>query len=355
MIRSWSEKKIIICCGTGGVGKTTTASALALHAALSGKRVALITVDPAKRLASSLGLKDLNYDAQCLDEWLERSLNLKLKGSFSALMLDSENTFYRFLRTIGGDEVENKFRASNLFEIIMGNFGGTHDYLAMEKLFELESSKKYDLIVLDTPPARHTLDFLDAPDLIAKFFDDRIFSWFLTDPRSTSLREKLRAQGTKAALRILELLTGESVIHDFIELAPHIYKVKNAFVERQSSIKKLLQSSHSGAIFITSPTDLSRGEALPFLQDAANKGIHILSFVVNRSLAHLATKDTLPTKLDPEIVRIYQNIRLLVKEEEKNLTLLKELAGNKTSVWIVPEMESDVHDLKALQKLSAYF
>lgn len=349
------DKKMLICCGTGGVGKTTTAAALALKAAMEGKRVGLITIDPARRLATSLGLRSLKHDPQNLDAFIEKAIG-KPKGSLSALMLDSENTFYRFLDEVGGEEVRQKFKESELFEVIAGNFGGAHDYLAMEKLYALHESGNYDLLILDTPPARHTLDFLDAPDMIAKFFDDRIFSWFLTEARTSSIAEKLRARGARAALGVLEKLTGESVIGDFVALAPHIYQVKNAFVKRQERVRKLLTSKEAGALFISSPMDLSRGEAKPFLADAREKKIGILAFVLNRSLAHLAPEaEPRGLKSAPSVVREnYVNFRFLVKEEEKNLRLLKEMAKDSPLVR-VPEMEEDVHDIASLYALSAHF
>lgn len=350
------SKKMLICCGTGGVGKTTTSAALAIRAALEGKRVGLITIDPAKRLATSLGLKKLKHDPQPIDAQLEKALGRKIPGTLSALMLDSEDTFYDFLLEVGGQDVHDRFKSSELFEVIAGNFGGAHDYLAMEKLYELYSSGRFDLLVLDTPPARHTLDFLDSPETIEKFFDDRIFSWFLTDARSNSLAEKVRAKGAKAALGVLEKLTGEGVIGDFVALAPHIYKVKNAFVERQGKIKELLTSKEAGAIYISSPLDLSRGEANPFLADAAAKGVDILAFILNRSLHHLAPeKEPRGLKSAPEIVQVnYRNFRFLVEEEEKNFKLLKQMAGAKQQLISIPELEEDVHDLSSLLALSEY-
>ncbi len=349
------NKKMLILCGTGGVGKTTTAAALALAAAIAGRKVGLITIDPAKRLATSLGLDRLKSDPQSLDGYIEDEIGKgKLRGSLSAMMLDSERTFYRFLKKVGGAEIHDRFQSSALFEVIAGNFGGAHDFLAMEKLYELESSGKFDLLVLDAPPARHTLDFLDAPEMIARFFDDRIFSWFLTDPRSAGVAERLRAKGASVALGVLEKLTGEGVINDFVSLAPHIYQVKNAFVERQRKIRNLLTSDEAGAIFVSSPTDLSRGEAQPFLQDAKGKGIEILAFVVNRSWRALAPE------AEPKGLRSapaaaqenYRRLRFLVEEEEKNLRLLKELAGGERSVITAPELEEDVHDLPGLLALA---
>jgi len=351
------KKQMVICCGTGGVGKTTTAAAIALAAAMRGQRVGLITIDPARRLATALGLDRLKSEPQSLNKYIETEIGKgKLQGSLSALMLDSENTFYRFLKNIGGQEVHDRFRASTLFEVIAGNFGGAHDYLAMEKLFELHQSGDFDLLVLDTPPARHTLDFLDAPENIARFFDDRIFAWFLTDARTSGFAERIRAKGAKVALSVLEKLTGEGVINDFVSLAPHIYKVKNAFVERQAVIKRLLTSEKSGAIFVSSPTDLSKGEAKPFLQDAKSAGIEILAFVVNRSLHHLAPENE-PRGVKsapPEVAENYRRIRFLVEEEEKNLKLLKELAGRERPLIRVPELEEDVHDLSSLLALAEY-
>lgn len=358
MIARLAAKKLLILCGTGGVGKTTTAAAIALQAALSGRRVGLITIDPARRLATALGLDRLKSDPQSLDDYIRAEVGkTRLKGSLSALMLDSENTFYRFLETVGGREVHDRFKASALFEVIAGNFGGAHDYLAMEKLYELHESAAFDLLVLDTPPARHTLDFLDAPDNIARFFDDRIFSWFLTDARSGGLAEKLRAKGAKVALSVLEKLTGEGVINDFVALAPHIYKVKNAFVRRQEVIRALLTGKDAGAVFVSSPVDLAKGEAKPFLKDAREAGIEILAFVVNRSLRHLAPEaEPRGLKSAPEpVAKCYRQLRFLVEEEEKNLTLLKELAGkgsSSPSVTSVPELDEDVHDLKGLLALA---
>jgi anion-transporting ArsA/GET3 family ATPase len=351
------ERKMILCCGTGGVGKTTTSAALALQAALAGKKVGLITIDPAKRLATSLGLRRLHGDPQPLDAVLEKAVGHKIPGSLSALMLDSENTFYRFLLDVGGEEVHDRFRASALFEVIAGNFGGAHDYLAMEKLHELHSSGRYDLLVLDTPPARHTLDFLDAPEMIRRFFDDRIFSWFLTAPRTSSMAEKLRAKGAQAALGVLEKLTGEGVIGDFVALAPHIYQVKNAFVERQEKVRKLLTSKEAGAVFISSPLDLSRGEAKPFLADAREKGVRILAFVMNRSLSHLAPeREPRGYKSAPASVQEnYRRLRFLVEEEEKNLRLLKEMAGKSHPLLTIPELEEDIHDLPSLLQLAQFF
>lgn len=350
------KKKLLLFCGTGGVGKTTLSAATAIKAACLGLRVGLVTIDPARRLASSLGLNSLGSSAQNLDAAITAALGKKQKGSLSALMLDSQDTLKNFLLSIGGPETLKEFEANNLYQVISGNFSGTHDYLAMEKLFEMHESGNYDLIVLDTPPARHTLDFLDAPERIASFFDDRIFAWFLTDPRSNAITERLRAVGAKAALGILEKITGEGVINDFVRLAPHIYKVKNAFVERQSSIQKLLRSPAAGAFFVSSPTDLARGEAEPFLADAKKQEIQILGFLVNRCLMELcplgsdeAAQKT--AKASESVLAAYLEMRRLVDDELANVSRVRRLA-HKTPVVLLPELDEDIHDIRGLYELA---
>jgi anion-transporting ArsA/GET3 family ATPase len=352
-----TERKLLLLCGSGGVGKTTLSAAIAVRAAMEGKRVGLITVDPARRLATSLGLEDLPSDPKDITKNIERETGIKPKGSLSALMLDSNETLNRFLLNVGGEEVQKKFLESNLYQVIADNFSGTHDYLALEKLFELHQSGKFDLILLDTPPARHTLDFLDAPDRIARFFDDRIFVWFLTDPRNQSWREKIRAKGTKTALGLLEKITGAGVLHDFTVLAPYFLQVKNAFVERQNTMLKVITSDEAGAFFITSPQDLNRGEAVPFVKETKRHGVALLALVVNRSLQHLAAQ---PAPKNPgQTPRFlwdnYQNIRYLVEEEEKNFAALNGLAGGSAVCFPVPELRSDIHDLKGLHQVSQYF
>ncbi len=153
---------------------------------------------------------------------------------------------------------------------------------------------------------------------------------------------------------MLEKLTGEGVINDFVSLAPHIYKVKNAFVQRQEVIRALLTSEEAGAVFVSSPTDIAKGEAKPFLKDAKEGGIDILAFVVNRSLRHLAPeKEPRGIKSAPgPVSENYQRLRALVEEEEKNLKKLQELAGKNRPIVTLPELEEDVHDLPGLLSMA---
>src|SRR3989338_8915495 len=275
-------KHVLVVCGTGGVGKTSVSAALALAAAMRGRRVGLVTTDPAKRLASALGLTKLDAIPKRLDSQIERALGKKMPGSLSALMFDAKDALDRFVEATGGKELLTRMRANNIYKILAGNFSGAHEYLALEKLYELEASGKFDLIVLDTPPARHTLDFLDAPDKIAAFFDDRIFQWFLTDPRSGGILERMRARGTQVALALLERVTGEGVLRDFTRLAPHLHALKSAFVARQSKIQAILASEASCAIFVATGLTLPQRDFHSFCGDAIRRELRPAGLVVNR-------------------------------------------------------------------------
>ncbi|MFP5299430.1 MAG: ArsA family ATPase, partial [Actinomycetota bacterium] len=158
------HKEIIVCAGSGGVGKTTTSAAIALQAALSGKKAVVLTIDPAKRLASSLGLKELSNEPTKVNARKFTAAGLKPKGELWAMMLDTKSTFdkvvMQYART---EEQATKILNNRFYRNISGTLSGTQEYMAMEKLYELYSEGDYDLIVIDTPPTRNALDFLDAP------------------------------------------------------------------------------------------------------------------------------------------------------------------------------------------------
>lgn len=358
------DRKIIVSCGTGGVGKTSVSAAIALALAAEGKRVGLITIDPAKRLATALGLEDLSHRPQNIDDNVVEIFNKiypdqTWRGSLDAMMFDSKETLDRFVRKTAGDEVMQELASNRLYQVISDSFSGAHDYLAMEMLFDLHSSQNYDVIVLDTPPARHVLDFLDAPKRIAAFLDDRIFQWFLVDPKNDGFFEKLRARSTKTALTALEWLTGKSVMADFTQLAPHLYKLKHDFMDRQDRIMQLLMSERAGALFVTSPGALGQHDFLSFRSDAKNRGLDTIGLIVNRSLQHLVSDpwEDLSSNLDPDskaeaVWRYYRAVDALVRQEKRRIDGLNSLESTPTKVAIIPELLEDVHSVESLLTIS---
>ena len=229
----------------------------------------------------------------------------------------------------------------------------------MKKLYELEASGKFDLIVLDTPPARHTLDFLDAPDKIAAFFDDRIFQWFLTDPRSSGLFERVRAHGTRVAFGLLEKVTGEGVLRDFTRLAPHLHTLKSAFVERQGMIRGVLASEAASAIFVATGQTLPQRDFHNFWEDAIRRELRPAGLVVNRSLEALAP---LPltglgkaeSDAPPAVRKNYEKVRRLAQAEHANIAAASAELGAQYPIVRVPELGQNIQRIQALLEMSRH-
>ncbi|HEX9506223.1 MAG TPA: ArsA-related P-loop ATPase, partial [Acidimicrobiia bacterium] len=209
------ERHIVICCGTGGVGKTTTAAALAIEGARCGRDTVVVTIDPAKRLANTLGLEELSNTAREIPRatWDPHAL-AAIGGGLHALMLDTKTTFDQLVQKYAlNEEQSERILANGFYRNIAGALSGTQEYMAMEKLYELHDSGGFDLIVVDTPPTRHALDFLDAPRRLTRLLDNRVFR-FLMVPTRTTLR--MGSVAAQAFLRTVARVVGTEVIDDAI-------------------------------------------------------------------------------------------------------------------------------------------
>ena len=200
-----TSREIVVCCGTGGVGKTTTAAVLAIEAARRGRRSVVVTIDPAKRLADALGLHELTDEPKLIDQQIwdvsdgVSESDSRSVGSLSALMLDTKSTFDKLVHEHAPDEhAAQRILDNRFYRNVSGALGGTQEYMAMEKLHELHTSGAFDLIVIDTPPSRHALDFLDAPQRLMKLLDNRMFR-LLMMPTKTYM--KVAGAALQALLR----------------------------------------------------------------------------------------------------------------------------------------------------------
>ena len=176
LLKNIGKMRIIACCGSGGVGKTTVSAALGMHGAMSGRKTLVLTIDPARRLADSLGIGEFDTEAQKVPAEKFKELGLRPSGELFAMMLDTKRTFDRLIEKYSAsDRMRETILGNRYYQHLSGTLSGSHEYMAMEKLYEIHQEGKYDLIVLDTPPSRNAFEFLEAPERLSKLLDNNLF------------------------------------------------------------------------------------------------------------------------------------------------------------------------------------
>jgi anion-transporting ArsA/GET3 family ATPase len=275
------ERHVLVCCGTGGVGKTTTASVLALAGARAGRDAVVVTIDPAKRLADTLGLDELGNEPHEISRarWDPESAAPET-GRLSALMLDTRSTFDDLIHTYAADDVHARRILDNRFyRNIAGALSGTQEYMAMEKLHELHESGLYDLIVVDTPPTRHALDFLDAPARLTRLLDNRIFRALML-PTRTGLR--VAGVAIQTFFRAVGRVVGGEVIDDIVTFFRAFEGMEQGFRERAAEVTALLADSGTAFVLVTSPRRDAIEEAEFFAARLQESQRSVAALVVNR-------------------------------------------------------------------------
>jgi anion-transporting ArsA/GET3 family ATPase len=275
------DARVVVCCGTGGVGKTTTSAVLALAAARRGRNAVVVTIDPAKRLADTLGLESLSDVAREIERsrW-DPAGTAPPGGRLSALMLDTRATFDALVHKHAQSlEQADRILANRFYRNIAGALSGTQEYMAMEKLHELHDEGGYDLIVVDTPPTRHALDFLDAPARLTRLLDNRIFR-FLMVPTRTYLRAASVA--VQAFMRAVGKAIGSEVIDDIVAFFRAFEGMEQGFRERAAAVSELLNDSGTGFVLVTSPRRDAVDEAEFFAARLRESNLAVAALVVNR-------------------------------------------------------------------------
>jgi anion-transporting ArsA/GET3 family ATPase len=281
LARLLGSREIVIACGPGGVGKTTTAAAAAAMAACRlGGDVLVLTVDPARRLADALGLKGIGNEVTEVDRSLFEALGEHPAGSLSAAMLDTKESWDALIRTHAPDEeTRERILRNPLYQNITERFVQSHDYIAMERLYELHASGRWDLIVVDTPPTRNALDFLDAPSRLADFFSSRLLRWLIAPARS-SLVNLASKPFTQVADRIL----GTQFLADITEFFVSLQSMYDGFVERSEAVSRLLADERTSFVVVSSSETVPLREAEFFATELAARHLDIGAVVLNKVL-----------------------------------------------------------------------
>jgi anion-transporting ArsA/GET3 family ATPase len=356
------KKRILVCAGSGGVGKTTTAAALAMRAAVEGKRAAVLTIDPARRLATSLGLKELSSEANKVNKRKFTAAGLEPAGELWALMLDTKSTFDKVVLTYAPTrEQADRIIANRFYRNISGTLSGTQEYMAMEKLYELYNEGDYDLIVIDTPPTRNALDFLDAPRRMTDFFESRALRFFLL-PYMKAGGGVFRVANVAATtfLRVVKRIVGTDVLQDTAEFFTNLEGMYEGFKERASEVSSLLKSEVTSFVVVTSPAAESVIEATYFASRLNEAGLPFGALVVNRVHPKLGDGiEVRPRQLQRlekggEWSRLLANLienseafmRVVTLEEENLESLARKVPRHR---WVrVPYLEQEAVDFSGL-------
>ncbi len=290
----------MITVGTGGVGKTTVAAALALQAARSGKNVLVLTIDPAKRLADALGIGVLDHEPREVPAELVRGESGENKGRMFAMMLDTKRTFDELVARFAPDEeARARILANPIYQSLTDALSGTREYSAMEKLHQLASDSEHDLIVLDTPPAAHALDFLDAPRRLTGFLDGQ-FIKLLLHPAAAVGRAGFRLfrAGSDLALKALERITGLEFLRTISEFLLAFDSMLDGFMDRAREVQDMLRDPGSGFILVAGPDPEQVRRAESFWKRLEDEKIHLVGLVINRMRTWPQSGE--PPSVDPD-------------------------------------------------------
>jgi anion-transporting ArsA/GET3 family ATPase len=361
-----ATKEVVVCAGAGGVGKTTTAAAIALKAALEGKKAAVLTIDPARRLASSLGLKELSNEPTKVSTRKFSAVGLKPTGELHALMLDTKTTFDQVVhRYAPTPEQAERIIANRFYRNISSTLSGTQEYMAMEKLYELHAEGGFDVVVIDTPPTRNALDFLDAPQRMNDFFDSRVLRWFLL-PYMKAGGGIMRVANVAATafLRIVKRIVGTEVLEDTAEFFANLEGMYDGFKQRAREVSELLQSDATSFVIVTSPAEDSVTEATFFAERLNDSHLPFGALVVNRvhpkigdgidvkprQLHKLEAGDE-DSRLLAKLLDNEEAFMRVVRLEEQNLAeLARRVPRHK---WVrVPYLEQEAVDFSGLLAIS---
>lgn len=346
-MRVLGGKRVVVCAGAGGVGKTTTAAAVALGLAARGARVAVVTIDPARRLANALGLQALKNEPERVDAARLAGHGIEVTGELWAMMLDPKRTFDELIARLAPDErSRDDVLANRIYQQLSGAVAGSQEYTAMAKLYELHRDGGFDVIVLDTPPSRNALDFLDAPDRLTGFLEGKALRAFLAP---TGLAAKLVGRGTSVVLAALRRVTGVELLDDLSTFFGSLAGLLAGFRERAEGVKALLADPATTFLIVASPEHEPVQEAIFFAEQLRAAGLPFGGLVVNRT--HSPVRGDVPEGLPDDLVlRVRTSaaeLDALADRDAAAITRLEAELGIDRAI-VVPHLPDDVHDIDGL-------
>jgi anion-transporting ArsA/GET3 family ATPase len=363
------NQRIIVCCGSGGVGKTTTSAALALRAAERGRKVVVLTIDPARRLAQSMGIEALDNTPRPVPGVRGTGDNA---GSLDAMMLDMKRTFDEVVESQASPEKAKQILENPFYIAVSSSFAGTQEYMAMEKLGQLDkdarASGRWDLIVVDTPPSRSALDFLDAPDRLSSFLDGKFMKLLLAPARGPA---KLMTAGFGLVTKGITTIIGGQVLTDMQAFVSAFDTLFGGFRQRAQRTFELLQAPGTAFLVVAAPEQDALREAAYFVERLSAERMPLAGLVINRASSEpdgtltaagaTAAYERLrdadregsgdePTRMAAGLLRLYSDRKRVVEREAKLRTRFA-TAHPRVRTVVLPALPSDVHDLDGLRRI----
>ena len=357
-ILSDRSNRVVVCCGAGGVGKTTTAAAMALRAAEYGRTVVVLTIDPAKRLAQALGVKDLNNSPQ------QVPLGPEVTGELHAMMLDMSRTFDEMVIEHAGPERAQAILENQFYQTVTTSLAGTQEYMAMEKLGQLLGQDRWDLVVVDTPPSRNALDFLDAPKRLGSFMDGRLWRLLLGPGRGIG---RLVTGVMGLAVKALSTVLGSQMLSDASMFVQSLDSTFGGFREKADRTYELLKRRGTQFVVVSAAEPDALREAAFFVDRLSEEGMPLAGLILNRTHPMLCTlpveraidgaaaleaaPDRKGDKLAAAVLQIHADRGQTAKRE---IRLLSRFTGANPHVAVVgvPSLPFDVSDRTALQAIA---
>ncbi len=350
-----TSNRVVVCCGAGGVGKTTTAAAMALRAAEYGRTVVVLTIDPARRLAQALGIKDLGNTPQRVP------LAPEVSGELYAMMLDMRRTFDEMVLENSDPERAQAILDNQFYQTVATSLAGTQEYMAMEKLGQLLAQDRWDLIVVDTPPSRNALDFLDAPKRLGSFMDGRLWRLLLAPGRGLG---KLLTGAVGLAMKALSTVLGSQMLSDASAFVQSLDSTFGGFREKADRTYELLKRRGTQFVVVSAAEPDALREASFFIDRLSQENMPLAGLILNRTHPTLCSlhveratdgaevlEATDAESLTAAVLRIHADRALTAKREVR---LLSRFTGANPHVAIVgvPSLPFDVADLEALRAIA---
>jgi anion-transporting ArsA/GET3 family ATPase len=355
-------KRMCICGGSGGVGKTTTSAAIALGMAARGAKVAVVTIDPARRLANALGLEELENEPRRVEPERLASGGLEVSGELWAMMLDPKRTFDELIDRIAPDPARaQEIKANRIYRQLSTAVSGSQEFTAIAKLYDLDREGDFDLLVLDTPPSRNALDFLEAPGRLTSFLEGRAGKAFI---RPTGFGMRVLSRGAAPLLAALRRVTGVDLLSDLAGFFGLLGDMTDDFSQRAAQVERMLRASTTAFLLVTSAQSAPIEEAIWFRRTLQDSGLPFAGVVVNRvhhDLLGDSEADDLTAALLSELTgelagRVAENFHdyhVLARRDQRNVEHLAEELGA-SPLLLVPYLDHDVHDIEGLLRVHRY-